>query len=181
MNCPVCKQDRLDLTELELGLRPKRCGGCGGLWLSSQQFDNWINALRAGRADRSEPTDIATPNKTSTPARICPECAHLLTRYKVGDPLGFSLDRCGHCGGSWFDAGEWETLRSSVLWDQIHLIFSPAWQNRIRREEQVEQLRLQFAAKLGPNDFAEVERIKDWLTNHPHRDMILAHLADRQS
>ena len=53
-----------------------------------------------------------------------------------------------------------------VLWDQIHLIFSPAWQNRIRREEQTEQLRLQFAAKLGPNDFAEVERIKDWLANN---------------
>ena len=107
-----------------------------------------------------------------------------MTRYKVGHKLSFSLDRCGNCGGTWFDGNEWETLRGGELWDQLHLIFSPAWQNRIRRENQAEHLREQFAAKLGPADFAESNRIKNWLDNHPHRDAILAYLMsekDRQT
>lgn len=176
MHCPVCKTAGLTAFAVQANVTARKCPGCAGLWLSSSQFSNWIDALQTNKA--VAPTSVAPPVPMSEPktVKICPECGRLMTRYKVSHSLSFSLDRCGNCGGTWFDGNEWETLKNSALWDQIHLIFSPAWQYRIRREEQAEQLRAQFAAKLGPADFAEFNRIKAWLENHPHRGAILAHL-----
>ena len=176
MKCPVCNTVALALFELQTNVVARKCASCGGLWLGSQEFSNWIEAIQTGKA--TESANPATPAPTNEPktAKICPGCGHLMTRYKVGHTLSFSLDRCGNCGGTWFDGNEWETLRGGPLWDQIHLIFSPAWQNQIRREDQAEHLRAQFAAKLGPADFAESNRIKLWLDGHPHRETILAYL-----
>lgn len=95
--------------------------------------------------------------------------------------MGFALDRCGNCGGTWFDRNEWEVLQGSEFWNQIHLIFSPAWQNRVRHTEHVEQLQAQFAKKVGAADFAEAKRIKTWLDQHPHREAILGYLISEES
>jgi Zn-finger nucleic acid-binding protein len=180
MKCPVCANLALAAFELQPNVTAQKCAACAGLWLGSPAFANWIDSIQTGTA--SGATDLAAPAPTPEPktAKICPECGYLMTRYKVGHALSFSLDRCGHCGGTWFDGNEWETLKGSELWNQVHLIFSPAWQNRVRHAEQAEQLRAQFAAKLGPLDFAETERIKAWLNNHPHRAAILAHLASEK-
>lgn len=176
MRCPVCANETLAARELQPDVVAQKCAGCGGLWLSSPQFANWIDAVQAGKAAGATIATALAPINEPKTAKICPECGHLMTRYKVGHALSFSLDRCGNCGGSWFDGNEWETLKSGELWNQVHLIFSPAWQNRVRQAEQTEQLLAQFAAKLGPLDFAETERVKAWLDQHPHREAILAYL-----
>ena len=176
MNCPVCRTLRLDAVEIQANLTAQKCSVCTGLWLTSAEFSNWIDAVRNN--EPFDPLSVATPSPTLEPktAKVCAECGHLMTRYKVGHSLPFSLDRCGHCGGTWFDANEWETLTSGPLRSQIHLIFTPGWQSRIRQQEQAAEFRAQLAAKLGPVDFDVMNRVKAWLTGHPHREVILAHL-----
>jgi Zn-finger nucleic acid-binding protein len=181
MKCPACNTIALVAFELQSNVTACRCTGCGGLWLGSQEFSNWIEAIQTGKAAESTNSPNPTPTDETKTAKICPGCGHVMTRYKIGHPHSFSLDRCGNCGGTWFDGSEWEILRGGPLWDQIHLIFSPAWQNRIRREGQAEHLRAQFAAKLGPDDFAESKRVKAWLEDHPHREAILAYLISENN
>jgi Zn-finger nucleic acid-binding protein len=180
MKCPVCPDVALASCELQPNVTAQKCAACSGLWLSSPQFANWIDSIQVRTT--SGATDFTAPVPTHEPkmVKICPECGYLMTRYKVGHALSFSLDRCGHCGGTWFDRNEWEILRNGELRNQVHLIFSPAWQNCVRHAEQAEQLRAQFTAKLGPKDFAETERIKAWLNAHPHRATILAYLASEK-
>jgi Zn-finger nucleic acid-binding protein len=166
--------------EIEPNVTAQKCSTCAGLWLTSLQFANWIDTSKLSKPADS---DTGSPVPTGEPktAKICAECGYLMTRYKVGHSLPFSLDRCGHCGGTWFDGAEWEALVSGPLRNQIHLIFSPSWQSRIRHEEQVVQFRAQLAAKLGAADFAELNRIKAWLAAHPHRDVILASLNSEEA
>lgn len=180
MKCPVCTTVALAAFDLSPNVVAEKCAACAGLWLSSPQLSKWIDAIQTGKA--GEPTAPDPPSATheQKTAKICPECGHLMTRYKASHKLPFYLDRCGNCGGTWFDGNEWETLNGGELRDQIHLIFSPAWQNRVRRAEQTEQLRAQFAAKLGPADFAETSRIKTWLAGHPHRAAIVAYLVSEK-
>ena len=180
MKCPVCREVALGALELQSNVIAQRCAACSGLWLSSPQFANWIASIPSDKSRGA--AGAAAPATTNEPkgVKICPESGHLMSRYKVGPPLTFSLDRCGHCGGTWFDGNEWEILQHSELCHQVHLIFSPAWQARVRRAEQVRELLAQFAAKLGPLDFATVQRTKAWLDSHPHREAIIGYLISEQ-
>ena len=180
MKCPVCKTIALAAFKPEPNIIARKCATCRGLWLGSEEFSRWIDTIQTGKAAAASNPEVRAASDEPKSAKICPGCGRLMTRYKIGHAISFSLDRCGNCGGTWFDGSEWETLRGGALWDQIHLIFSPAWQSRIRKEEQAEHLREQFAAKLGPVDFAESNRIKVWLDKHPHREAILAYFISEK-
>jgi Zn-finger nucleic acid-binding protein len=177
MKCPACSNVQLISQELQPDVTAQKCIRCGGLWLSSLEFDGVIEAIRTGKAVGSFSAEMPLPVEEPKAAKLCPECGHFMTRYKVGQTLSFSLDRCGNCGGSWFDGNEWETLRASPYWDQIHLVFTPAWQARIRRAEQAAAFRSQLASRIGPADLAEAERVKAWLKSHPHRAAIVSYLT----
>ena len=110
-------------------------------------------------------------------AKLCPECGRFLTRAKVGHGVGFHLDRCGACGGTWFDANEWEVLRARNLHDDVHFIFSAAWQAHVARREREEAHERLMAEKLGDADWAEVKRIRAWLHGHPQRSQLYAALT----
>jgi Zn-finger nucleic acid-binding protein len=124
-----------------------------------------------------EPDDLEV--QESQRIKTCPECNHFLIRYRVGHGLDFSIDRCGACGGLWFDQNEWEILKLRNLHDDVHLIFSAAWQLRAAREEEVQRRRDRLLKQLGAEDFSEVERMHNWLRTHPRRSTILAYLAGR--
>ena len=176
MNCPVCKNSVLVSFELRPTVTAQKCPACGGQWLGSLQFDKWIEAARTGGAGNTAASAAPSHVTELKGIRICPECGHFMARFKVGASLAFTLDRCGNCGGTWFDQNEWEILQGSEVWDQIHLIFSPAWQARIRHAGQVEHLQALFAERVGAADFAEAKRVKAWLEKHPHREAILGYL-----
>lgn len=177
MKCPVCQNVALGSLELQAGVLAQKCTACGGHWLNSLQFANWITAVQTGNVEGAAELKFPLPVHEPKAAKLCPDCGRFMTRYKVGHTLPFALDRCGHCGGTWFDGNEWQTLRGSEFWDRIHLIFSPAWQTRVRQAEQRAQRESQLVAALGARDYAEAKRIKGWLDSHPHRDVIFAYLS----
>ena len=187
MKCPACKDMTLEDFELEPGLAAARCGGCGGQWVNGAGYLRWVEArgpkppggASAGAAEATgsgggDGTPAGQAVNDNRKAKLCPECGRFLTRAKVGRGLDFLLDRCGSCGGIWFDAGEWEALRARGLHDDAHFVFSDAWQaDVLRRDREAQHDRL-LAQKVGEADWAEIKRVRAWLDGHPHRTALYA-------
>lgn len=178
MKCPVCKTSFLH--SLETGELPQRlvCDDCGGTWIKAFQYWKWLEAHGANQPEKSSDNSPQPPVTDSTKAKICPECGHLLTRRIVGHGINFSIDRCGTCGGIWFDKNEWEILKNRNLHDDIHFIFSSAWQHRIVEEQQKKTYEKRIETILGSSDFAKLKDLKSWLARHPKRNTIMAFLSD---
>ena len=176
MNCPVCKTKTLAACELNPNLVSRKCDTCGGQWISSFEFWRWFESNRIQRQETPAAYALNAASKETKSVKTCPECGHILAKYKVGHSLNFSLDRCGNCGGTWFDRNEWEILQSSELRDKIHLIYSAAWQQQVRKEDRAGHLQKLFAERIGEKDYIEIQRIKKWLDKHPHRQVLRAFL-----
>ena len=113
-------------------------------------------------------------------AKFCPECRRYLGRYRVGHELGFSLDRCEHCGGVWFDGNEWESLKSRNLHDDVHFIFSQAWQAGVQRDLREQERRKIWIEVLGEKDYEEIAKIKNWIERHPLKPELYSFLMERK-
>lgn len=99
MDCPACKTPMVD----EDGCCS--CSDCGGVWFTPVEARDYFGFA-------SDEAAVAVPD-ASAPAvndRLCPSCLAGLHHFDVGESLG--LDRCGGCGGLYFDAGESLKLRS---------------------------------------------------------------------
>lgn len=180
MNCPECGMATMQAEEREDGLRTMKCTTCSGLWVPASHYWRWIerhgeNLPEREAAAGGEELEVEESQRIKT----CPECRHFLIRYRVGHGLNFSIDRCSACGGLWFERNEWDLLAQRNLHDDVHLIFSAAWQQRAARDEEVRRRDERLRRQLGDADFAEVERLHSWLGTHPRRSAILAYLAGR--
>jgi Zn-finger nucleic acid-binding protein len=181
MNCPICKDVKLTEKPLEGGLTASGCSGCGGIWIDSPRYWQWIESRPGGRAEPApnKSLDLATqrPVKDSGPGKFCPGCGRFLARARPAQGMAFFVNRCGGCGGIWLDAGEWENLRAVGLHDQIHFIFSDSWQAELAKAERTRQHEQLLAEKLGPDALNEIKRIKGWLDGHPKRAELYAFLV----
>src|SRR2546427_4479289 len=99
MNCPICKNSVLCSFDLRPDVTSEKCPMCGGQWLSSLQFDKWIDAVRTGSARNTVAPATVSHSTEIQGIRICPECGHFMSRFRIGSSLAFTLDRCGNCGG----------------------------------------------------------------------------------
>lgn len=176
MNCPICQTSVLAPYQLNPQLTSQKCGQCGGQWISSFEFWKWLQTDHARQPAAAPTPTLSASDSGAAAARICPECGHILGKYRVGHSLNFSLERCGNCGGTWFDRNEWEILESGELRDKIHLIFSAAWQQQVRTEDRARHLQKLFVEKIGQKDFAEIRRVREWLSQHPYRRELRAYL-----
>ncbi|MBU0492829.1 MAG: zf-TFIIB domain-containing protein [Chloroflexi bacterium] len=177
MKCPVCQKDYFSKHELEAGLPAYKCKECEGIWVSAAQYWKWLET----RSDVPEIADaeVQLPVEQEGPARLCPETGHFLRRYKVWPDIEFYLDRCGNCTGVWFDAGEWEALRSRDLHDQVHLFFSDVWQRQLREDQTRLRMTNLYREKFGEEDYARIQEIRAWLEGHAQGRALLAYLTDR--
>jgi Zn-finger nucleic acid-binding protein len=180
MKCPVCKDVVLADAELESGLPAGRCAECGGQWVGGSTYLKWIGD-RGPEPPPDREVFEAVPGEPAVrdnrKAKLCPYCGRFLTRAKVGRGLEFLLDRCGSCGGIWFDANEWEVLKGRGLHDAVHFVFSDAWQADVSRRDREAQHDRLLAQKVGEADWAEVKRVRAWLDAHPHRAELYAYLT----
>lgn len=176
MKCPVCKTIELDFAPLEGELTARHCGQCGGNWIPSFEYWRWREAHKEVLPEK--PADPAAPNPLTGAliAKLCPECHRILVKYKVGHGANFSLDQCGHCGGVWFDKDEWEALKSRNLHDEVYTIFTAPWQNRVRSEEVQRRQEALYRQKFGEEGFEHIQRMKEWIAEHPQKQEILAYL-----
>lgn len=176
MNCPHCKQPSLVAATLANGLAVYQCTDCGGHWLSSTTYLEWLGSQPTPTpADLTIDEEIPLPT-TTEPLRLCAECGWALTRFKVLPNTTFRLDRCARCNGVWFDKSEWEVAVERGLADKVNQLFTEPWQTRVRQEENRRILDQVYRDRLGDEDYARLREIREWLTTHPHHAMMLAFL-----
>ena len=177
MNCPV-DHGSLRPAPLASGLSAFECTTCAGQWLRFGDYLAWREKQHGEQP--AVPSD-ATPDLEAGSAagvRRCPDCAYLLTRYALGHDLAFSLDRCGHCNGIWFDRAEWAALQAKGLHDNLGAMFNASWQTAVRAEEREHRAAARLSEHLG-GDATRVREFADWVAAHPRRNEILAHIQSR--
>jgi Zn-finger nucleic acid-binding protein len=179
MKCPVCKDVVLEEHELEADLPSWQCRECNGHWLEGERYHSWLE--KQPREGHTTQAAVDLPVRESEAAKLCPKCGRFLGRFNVGHGLEFRLDRCGHCGGIWFDANEWETLKARGLHERVHFVFSAAWQAEFVRQEHDKTMEKLLIERLGEGDLAEVRRIKAWIEGHPRRAELYAFLIQREA
>jgi Zn-finger nucleic acid-binding protein len=167
MKCPHCTTIALVSQTVEGSLQLWECTLCEGHYLPSAEYFRWLEQqgenLPEVAADDSEPLTLQETKR----GKLCPDCGAILVPYKVGRDTGFSLDRCGQCGGIWFEKNEWATLRARNLHDDIHLIFAKPWQDEVRQRELAKMREARLRQTFGDADYDELMRIKTWLDARP--------------
>ena len=179
MKSPVLPNVDMRRVTLDEGLPAWECPGSGGHWINGEDYRTWLE--RHGPALPMKPPaagfDVRETPETSR-ARICPETGRLLTRYRVGQGLSFTIDFSAATGGVWLDKHEWNALKSRNLHDDIHLIFTAAWQKQLRDEQRETELRQHFEERIGPA-FPRVAEFKTWLREQPNQRDILIFLGEQ--
>ena len=178
MKCPVCTTVSLESGQCSEMPERLHCRECGGQWVKGYQYWKWLHAVGANLPEKPAEEGEQRRVVDSTKAKLCPECGHFLSRNKVGHGVEFHIDRCVTCGGIWFDKNEWEVLRSRNLHDDVHFIFSSAWQHAVAEQENKETYEKRIEAIIGKQDYARVREFKGWADGHDKRSTIMAFLAD---
>jgi len=150
------------------------CPKSGGRWISAAAYWKWREMLGGPipnlEFDRSGGQDLA--GQDSAAGKRCPIDGAFLIRHRVGHGLDFHLDRCGQCGGVWLDAGEWEALKARGLHDDLHLIFTSAWQAEVRRQRRAQTDQHLLLKRLGEADLHKAKAIRGWIESHPEGNLI---------
>lgn len=177
MISPAAPNVRMVLVEIEPGLRVFHCPESGGVGIPENAYWRWIRKQpqRLERLSESQGHDAREERGQSV--RVCPETGKLMTRYRVGEGFSFRIDRSPN-GGVWLDPGEWEALKSRNFHDELLQVFTQAWQKRILRKEQLESLRKQFQARIGPEGFERAVQFKNWLRSQDQAPAIVCFLQD---
>ena len=175
MRCPICSDATLALVQLAPQLPAYACPHCAGVWIASSDYWAWLelpaDAAPAGIGSALEA--VAEPEG----ARRCAGCGHIQLRYPIARDLPFRLDQCGHCNSFWLDRHEWSVLHERGLHRRLHQITNGPGQRRLREEERRATWEQIYAARLGTEDYSEIQRVRAWLTGHPRQAMLLAYLS----
>ncbi len=177
MQCPNCGTPLGAPTLSESDPPVFRCSGCQGVWVDSNAYLAWVAARPVEGAPDLTPDD--TPVSDTQNLKLCPTCRRFLTRYHILPGARFSVERCAHCNGVWFDADEWVTAVRHRLHDKVNRLFTQPWQAQIRAAEAQRSLERLYLERFGAEDYARVRDVRAWLDHHPQRATLLAFLQAR--
>ncbi|HEX2998400.1 MAG TPA: zf-TFIIB domain-containing protein, partial [Anaerolineales bacterium] len=134
MRCPVCRDILLDPITLQDGLPARQCARCQGVSISSNVYLAWRKALEHELPPREGAIQI-DPSWEVKELKLCPDCGHIMARYKIFPDTYFYIDRCRNCNGIWLDQHEWEVLIDRNLHDNLNEFFTRPWQDHLRAAE----------------------------------------------
>jgi Zn-finger nucleic acid-binding protein len=141
----------------------------------------WISVEEAERMAKTgggllDP-DSMLPQKATEDALtgVCPFGHGLLIRAKVDVDDPFYLERCGRCGGIWFDGGEWQKLASTHLVFHLRDLWDPGFQRKMIREKAEKHHRDHLVASIGADVVTELETLADKLKQNPHGSEAVAY------
>ena len=177
MNCPVCRTENLELTDIDRGLIAGVCPKCDGKWISLDSYEEWLSFANEYQTPVDEDFEIPSFPKFEA-ARICPRCQRILTKYTVDVDLPVKIDRCSNCSGVWLDKMVWETLRRKNLHNSLSKVFTDYWQREVKKSESRKTLDGLNRKRFGEEDYARILEFKRWVFKHPKRDEILTFLRD---
>ena len=180
-NCPACKHVSLVMTNIEDGLPVLTCSVCHGSWLRANEYARWLKSQSPGTfaedqtKDASERFAIVESNKAIT----CPDCGRFLRKYRIGATVDFHIDRCNHCNGVWLEANEWQALKAGDLHDEVNQFFTKPWQDSIQSKATAATLDAIYLQRFGATDYQKIRQMRDWLKEHPNRNMLIAFMLDQ--
>jgi len=174
MLSPVAKNTKLVRDQLEIGFTVFRCPESHGIWIPPKHYWAWRDK-HSDKLEALEPEN-AEPTMDSAAGKRCPEDGAFLIRHRVGYGLNFHIDRCGHCGGIWLDANEWDALKAHNLQESMHLIFTSSWQAKVREQDRAIANERLLREHLGDADFDKATTMRQWIDTHPKKPMITAYL-----
>jgi Zn-finger nucleic acid-binding protein len=174
MKCPICKLDTLVSTQLHQGPPACQCSRCQGIFLPSTSYYAWLKTQQLEPEIPLADTDVIRVDESAP--RLCPECGHLLTRYKVWPDVPFFMDACGHCNGIWLDRDEWQALQKHHLHNRLNLFLTHPGQQKIRYAEAQHRFDALYRQRFGEADYARIQEIRAWLSGHKQRAALLAYL-----
>jgi len=179
MKSPMGERKTLQKISLEEGLVVYRCEESDGIYITQQDYWNWLKKQpeRLAHSPMIELADSLV--ETEALAKICPETGTIMTRCKVGHDFQFYIDR-SRTGGIWLDAGEWEALKDRSFHDELHLIFTEPWQARVLEQQKQLMTQKLLQQKLGSELLKEIEGLKKSLENHPHKAYALAYIEQEE-
>jgi Zn-finger nucleic acid-binding protein len=175
MRCPVCKNQLLGPITLLEGLPARQCSNCKGVSISSNVYLTWRRTLGREFPPKEGAIEI-DPSWEVKELKLCPDCGHIMARYKVFPDTAFYIDRCRNCNGIWLDHHEWDVLIDRNLHDNVNEFFTRPWQDNLRAVETRNHLERIYLEKLGEDDYENVKQVREWLKDHPLRGMLLAFL-----
>lgn len=163
-------------------VRPARCTSCHGLWLTRDELRRVEERVReegAAALQIEEPgaaADRGGPGEeVDRRTGLCPDCGRILLRARVeglqrsADAGDFFLDRCAHCGGIWFDAGEWNELGGEPVALELTRLWDPDWRQRQIEARNREASLRRLEQLLGSDLFASIEMMIEQLRAHPEK------------
>ena len=183
MTCPICSSllNQATLLAADSGepeLRGFRCPDGHGVFLPSDLYFAW--------RDRHEPPTEPSGHVPSSDevgdvkrAKLCPQDGRIMRRARVSLEGGFWLDRCGTCGGVWFDGSEWDATVTAGLLDVLPSFFSDAWTRQTEEVRAAEHWQHQLEARVGKNDLDRIDAFRSWAWSHPEREVVFARLNER--
>ncbi len=179
--CPKCKTASLHLVHRDDQPPVSECRTCGGMWLRANEYTRWLRTQTPGQFDLKEAEKASERFRVTDSERVavCPDCGHLLRRYKVASNIDFELERCSNCNGVWLDKNEWEVLEAAGLHDEINQVFTQPWQKHIQDEQAALRLDRMYRERFGELDYEKVKGMREWLQGHPNRNMLIAYLLDK--
>ncbi|CAN5712352.1 hypothetical protein BH11VER1_BH11VER1_26330 [soil metagenome] len=180
MKSPLHPHISLVAKEIEPHLNAYECPESQGVWIPLQSYFNWLQKHAA--TIKPLPADYVPDviEDDTQEVLFCPESGCILARYKVGRGFDFHVDRSPLTGGVWLNQGEWDALKSMELHDDLHLIFTAHYQQRVRSESFEYNLLKSFQDRIGEEDFPKVAEFRNWLLDHPKKRDIQAFLLDRK-
>ena len=164
---------------MEPALSVLQCPSCAGAWIPRTKYDAWIVRTGSVMPETTPPSELQV--KDIAQAKVCPQCSHLLLKYRIGHGLAFLIDNCTSCGGFWLDGNEWKALKSHHLHDKLVHILGPTWQKDALREEVRAKVEQTYSERLGAEAFARSKDVKAWLKGRPDKAMILAFLSENDT
>jgi len=175
MKCPVCRTHILGQITLVENLPANQCPNCEGIWIDSNAYLAWWKGKGADLPQTQAEAKIELASDVNE-LKLCPNSGHIMRRYKIFPDTEFYLDRCGHCNGIWFDKNEWDVLVERNLHDNVNEFFTRPWQDEIHTAEVHNHMDTLYLEKFGPDDYEYIKQVREWLKDHPKKNMLLAFL-----
>ncbi|MEM1426668.1 MAG: zf-TFIIB domain-containing protein, partial [Cyanobacteria bacterium P01_H01_bin.130] len=189
------RETELEEQILEGGLLGLYSHTGGGSWVSAENYLSWqadqLGSSSEGAGEAVEPPALDAsvlepvldpafePALEDAQAALCPTCQSYLSRSRIGFGQSFFLERCRSCGGFWFDRGEWELLSKLGLNANLDYLFTPEWQDAVRRREQFLTERRVLVEKVGEELAEEVFALAEKLEGNPNGDFAVAYFMRR--
>ena len=176
MRSPVASHKQMIRIELADDLIAFQCPETEGVFLPTDSYFRWLSRqpARVPHLPKSD-NDREELIEDDEVIKICPESGQIMQRYKVGHGFSFYLDR-SPSGSIWLDRGEWQALKDRQFHDELHLVFTAPWQDKVRAERRKDVEQELLVAKFGSDLLAKIEDLRHELSEHEHRAFALAYL-----